>query len=155
MNGKYRVGIISDTHGLLREEVINQLKTCDYIIHGGDIDKEEILDELKNIAPLFVVRGNNDKGEWADNLPKELYFNIGELKLYMIHSIKDIPNNLKNVNVVVFGHSHKYFYEIVDNITYLNPGSCGRKRFNLPINFVIMEIDNDKYKVEKFEIKDK
>lgn len=155
MNGKYRVGIISDTHGLLREEVINQLKTCDYIIHGGDIDKEEILDELKNIAPLFVVRGNNDKGEWADNLPKELYFNIGELKFYMIHNIKDIPNNLKNVDVVVFGHSHKYFYEIVDNITYLNPGSCGRKRFNLPINFVIMEIDNDKYKVEKFEIKDK
>ena len=72
MKEKYRVGIISDTHGLLREEVINTLKTCDYIIHGGDINKNEIIDELKKIAPLFVVRGNNDKGEWAEDLPKEL-----------------------------------------------------------------------------------
>ena len=81
MKETYRVGVISDTHGLLREDVINQLKTCDYIIHGGDIDKEEILDELKNIAPLFVVRGNNDKGEWANSLSRELYFNIGDIKI--------------------------------------------------------------------------
>ena len=152
MKETYRVGIISDTHGLLREEVINQLKTCDYIIHAGDIDKEEVLDELKNIAPLFVVRGNNDKGEWADSLSRELYFNIGDIKFYMIHNIKDIPNNLKNVDVIVFGHSHKYFYEVVDNIAYLNPGSCGKKRFNLPINFVIMTIKNKDYNIENINI---
>ena len=152
MKETYRVGVISDTHGLLREDVINQLKTCDYIIHGGDIDKEEILDELKNIAPLFVVRGNNDKGEWADSLSRELYFNIGDIKFYMIHNIKDIPNNLKNVDVIVFGHSHKYFYEVIDNISYLNPGSCEKKRFNLPINFVIMTIKNKDYNIENINI---
>ena len=152
MKEKYRVGIISDTHGLLREEVINTLKTCDYIIHGGDIDKEEVLDELKNIAPLFVVRGNNDKGEWADSLSRELYFNIGDIKFYMIHNIKEISNSLKNIDVIVFGHSHKYFYEVIDNTTYLNPGSCGKRRFSLPINFAIMTIENDNYKIEKIEI---
>ena len=72
---KYMVGIISDTHGLLREEVINYLKKCDYIVHGGDISSEDVLNELQNIAPVYVVRGNNDKGEWAEELPKELYFN--------------------------------------------------------------------------------
>ena len=121
----YRVGVISDTHGLLREEVINKLKTCDYIIHGGDIDKEEILDELKNIAPLFVVRGNNDKGEWANSLSRELYFNIGDIKFYMIHNIKDIPNNLKNVDVIVFGHSHKYFYEVIEKLLAIDEIELG------------------------------
>ena len=101
MKEKYRVGIISDTHGLLREEVINKLKTCDYIIHGGDINKKEIIDELKKIAPIFVVRGNNDKGEWAEDLPRELYFNIGEINFYMIHNIKEISNSLKNIDVIV------------------------------------------------------
>ena len=152
MKEKYRVGIISDTHGLLREEVINKLKTCDYIIHGGDINKKEIMDELKKIAPLFVVRGNNDKGEWAEDLPKELYFNIGEINFYMIHNINEISNSLKNIDVIVFGHSHKYFYEVIDNTTYLNPGSCGKRRFSLPINFAIMTIENDNYKIEKIEI---
>ena len=101
---------------------------------------------------MFVVRGNNDKGEWANSLSRELYFNIGDIKFYMIHNIKDIPNNLKNVDVIVFGHSHKYFYEVIDNISYLNPGSCGKKRFNLPINFVIMTIKNEKYKIECINI---
>lgn len=152
MKEKYRVGIISDTHGLLREEVINTLKTCDYIIHGGDINKNEIIDELKKIAPIFVVRGNNDKGEWAEDLARELYFNIGEINFYMIHNIKEISNSLKNIDVIVFGHSHKYFYEVIDNTTYLNPGSCGKRRFSLPINFAIMTIENDNYKIEKIEI---
>ena len=71
----------------------------------------------------------------------------------MIHNIKDIPNNLKNVDVIVFGHSHKYFYEVIDNISYLNPGSCGKKRFNLPINFVIMTIKNKDYNIEIIKIK--
>ena len=79
MNKSYKVGIISDTHGLLREEVIKILKTCDYIVHGGDINKKEVLDELKKIAPVFVVKGNNDKGEWAEKLPIELYFSIGKI----------------------------------------------------------------------------
>ena len=86
MKETYRVGIISDTHGLLREEVINQLKTCDYIIHGGDINTEDVLKKLKDIAPTYVVRGNNDKSGWAEKLPKELYFTIGNIRFYMVHN---------------------------------------------------------------------
>ena len=152
MKEKYRVGIISDTHGLLREEVINTLKTCDYIIHGGDINKKEIIDELKKIAPIFVVRGNNDKGEWAEDLPRELYFNIGEINFYMIHNIKEISNSLKNIDVIVFGHSHKYFYEVIDNTTYLNPGSCGKRRFDQEITFAMMEVNGKDIHVEKIRI---
>ena len=152
MNKSYKVGIISDTHGLLREEVIKILKTCDYIVHGGDINKKEVLDELKKIAPVFVVKGNNDKGEWAEKLPIELYFSIGKINFYMIHNKKDVPNNQENIDMIIFGHSHKYFYEIIDNIAWLNPGSCGKRRFNLPINLAIMTIENNDYKIERVEI---
>ncbi len=152
MKENYRVGIISDTHGLLREEVVNYLKTCDYIIHGGDINTENTLNNLKEIAPLYVVRGNNDKGEWSEKLPKELYFNIGNIKFYMVHNKKDISSNLKDINVIIFGHSHKYFCEKIENILWLNPGSCGKRRFNLPINLVIMTIEDDDYRIEKIDI---
>ena len=152
MNNMYRVGIISDTHGLLRKEVLDILKTCDYIIHGGDINKETILKELKIIAPLFIVRGNNDKGEWAENLPKELYFTIGDINFYMIHDKKNINKNLKNIDVVVFGHSHKYFYENIDDKIWINPGSCGKRRFNLPINMAIMNIIDKSINIEKIDL---
>lgn len=149
---KYMVGIISDTHGLLRDEVIDYLKKCDYIVHGGDINSEDVLKELKNIAPVYMVRGNNDKGEWAEKLPKELYFNIGKIRFYMVHNKKDISYNLKPVDVIIFGHSHKYFCEKVEEILWLNPGSCGKRRFNLPIRFVIMTIEKNNYKIQKIDI---
>ena len=149
---KYMVGIISDTHGLLREEVCNYLKKCDYIVHGGDINSEDVLKELKYIASVYVVRGNNDKGEWAEKLPKELYFNIGNIRFYMVHNKKDISPNLKQVDVIIFGHSHKYFCEKIEEILWLNPGSCGKRRFSLPINFIIMTIENNSYNIEKIDI---
>ena len=152
MKGKYKVGIISDTHGLLREEVINHLKDCDYIIHGGDINTEDILNKLEGIAPLYVVRGNNDKNEWAEKLPKQLYFTIGNLKFYMVHNKRDISLNLKNVDIIIFGHSHKYFCEMIEDILWLNPGSCGKRRFNLPINLAIMTIEDNDYNIEKIDI---
>lgn len=152
MKEKYKVGIISDTHGLLREEVINYLKGCDYIIHGGDINTENVLKKLEEIAPLYVVKGNNDKGEWADKLPKEVYFKIGNIKFYMVHNKKDIATNLKDIDVIIFGHSHKYFYEDIEGKFLLNPGSCGKRRFNLPINLAIMTIDENYYRVEKIDI---
>ena len=148
MKEKYRVGIISDTHGLLREEVLNYLKTCDYIIHAGDIDTEDVLNELKNIAPIYVVRGNNDKGEWS-----EKYFTIGNIRFYMVHNKKDISLNLKSIDVIVFGHSHKYFYEKIEEVLWLNPGSCGKRRFNLPINLAIMTIENNDCNIEKINIR--
>ena len=152
MKEKYMVGIISDTHGLLREEVVNYLKKCDYIIHGGDINTEETLKKLESIAPLYVVTGNNDKGEWAEKLPKELYFTIGNIRFYMVHNKKDNSSNLKPVDAIIFGHSHKYFCEKIEKMLWLNPGSCGKRRFSLPINFAIMTIENDNYKIEKIEI---
>ena len=150
---KYRVGIISDTHGLLREEVINYLKTCDYIVHGGDINTEDVLNKLKDIAPLYVVRGNNDKGEWAEKLPKELYIEIGNIRFYMVHNKKDISSKLKPIDIIVFGHSHKYFCENIEDILWLNPGSCGKRRFNSPINLAIMTIENNDYNIEKIDIR--
>lgn len=150
---KYRVGIISDTHGLLREEVINYLKTCDYIVHGGDINTEDVLNKLKDIAPLYVVRGNNDKGEWAEKLPKELYIEIGNIRFYMVHNKKDISSKLKPIDVIIFGHSHKYFCENIEDILWLNPGSCGKRRFNSPINLAIMTIENNDYNIEKIDIR--
>ena len=148
----YKIGIISDTHGLLRKEVLDILKRCDYIIHGGDIDNESILEELKSIAPLFVVRGNDDKGKWSDNLPEELYFSIGNINFYMIHNKKNANKDLKNVDVAVFGHSHKYFHENIDDIMWINPGSCGKRRFNLPINMAIMTITDKNIEIEKLDI---
>ena len=150
---KYRVGIISDTHGLLREDVINYLKTCDYIVHGGDINTEDVLNKLKDIAPLYVVRGNNDKGEWAEKLPKELYIEIGNIRFYMVHNKKDISSKLKPIDIIIFGHSHKYFCENIEDILWLNPGSCGKRRFNLPINLAIMTIENNDYNIEKIDIR--
>ena len=150
---KYRVGIISDTHGLLREEVINYLKTCDYIVHGGDINTEDVLNKLKDIAPLYVVRGNNDKGEWAEKLPKELYIEIGNIRFYMVHNKKDISSKLKPIDIIIFGHSHKYFCENIEDILWLNPGSCGKRRFNSPINLAIMTIENNDYNIEKIDIR--
>lgn len=152
MDQTYRVGIISDTHGLLREEVIDYLKTCDYIVHAGDIDKEDVLNKLEDIAPVYVVRGNNDKNEWLNKLPKDLYFKIGNIRFYMVHDKKDIPANLKPVDIIIFGHSHKYFCEKIEDILLLNPGSCGKRRFKLSINFVIMTIKNNIYDIEKIDI---
>lgn len=149
---KCRIGIISDTHGLLRQEVLEVLEMCDYIIHGGDINKAEVLEELKRIAPVYVVRGNNDKAQWAEELPEELYFEIADMKFYMVHNKKSIPQNLSQADVVIFGHSHKYFCEEKDGVLWLNPGSCGKRRFDQQITMAVMEIHDGRYMVEKIEL---
>lgn len=142
------IGIISDTHGLLRPEVVERLKTCGVILHAGDINKPEILDDLRAIAPLYVVRGNNDK-EWAEGLPVSLTFEIEGVRFLMIHNKRDLPQNLGDAQVVVFGHSHKYFEQTIDDRLWLNPGSCGKRRFDQEISFVVMKLDNGNRSVEK------
>jgi putative phosphoesterase len=149
---KYRIGIISDTHGLLRQEVLERLQTCDYIIHGGDITGLDILERLKAIAPVFVVRGNNDMEEWTEILEEEIYFEIGGIHFYMIHNIKSAPKKPPSVDVIIYGHSHKYYCKEKSGVLWLNPGSCGRKRFNLPVSMVMMEIDDGKYKTWRIDI---
>ena len=105
---KEKIGIISDTHGLLRPEVLEILKDCKYILHAGDVNKDEILDVLRSMGNLYVVRGNNDK-DWAENLRTSLSFTIGGVKFFMVHNKKDIAWELGDTQVVIFGHTHKYF----------------------------------------------
>ena len=134
-----KIGIISDTHGLLRPEVLSALNGCEAILHAGDVCRQEILDELEKIAPVYVVRGNNDK-EWAENIPVLLDFEIAGLRVFMTHKKTDLPDDLSPYDLVVFGHSHKYEESHRGKTLLLNPGSCGPRRFNQPITLAILEI---------------
>jgi len=146
-----RIGIISDTHGVLRPEVIEVLKSCKYILHAGDVDRDEILDKLRPLGNLYVVRGNND-GSWAENLRTSLSFTIAGIKFFMVHNKKDVAWDLGDTQVVVFGHSHRFFQEEKDGRLWLNPGSCGRPRFGGGLNMAVMTVDQGNYTVEKIEI---
>ncbi len=146
-----KLAILSDTHGLLRPQVLEHLKTADAIVHGGDINTQKIVDELKQYAPLYIVRGNNDK-QWAEGLPHDCTFTLGGVSFYMVHNKKDIPDHLPAVDVIIFGHSHKYVQEMKDGTLWLNPGSCGPRRFHQEITMAVMEIDNGTFSVEKILI---
>lgn len=148
-----RIGVISDTHGLLRNEVKDILRTCQVILHGGDIDKPEILDELKKIGDLYVVRGNNDK-EWAGEIPQQLRVDLFGLRIFMVHKKKHLPENLGDVDLIVYGHSHKY-EELREGCRLrLNPGSCGPRRFQQPITMAVVETEagSGTCTVERIEI---
>lgn len=146
-----RIIILSDTHGLLRPEVLEYLSQADIIIHGGDINTQAIVDKLREYAPLHIVRGNNDK-EWAEELPHSLTFAIEEVSFFLVHNKKDIPADLSGVDVVIYGHSHKYACEERDGVLWLNPGSCGRRRFDQEITFDVMTVDSGQIQVEKVVI---
>lgn len=146
-----RLAILSDTHGLLRPEVLEQLKTADAILHGGDINKQSIVDQLRQYAPLYVVRGNNDK-EWAESIPHDLTVTLGGVTFCMVHNKKELPADLSDVNVVVFGHSHKYVQEEKDGVLWLNPGSCGPRRFHQEITMMMAEVSEGTIRVEKILI---
>ena len=146
-----KLGIISDTHGLLRPEVVEILKSCDCILHAGDIDRPELLDELRYLGSLYVVRGNND-GDWAQNLSRTLLFKIEGIEFFMTHNKKDVAWNLGNAQIVIFGHSHHYFEEMIDGRLWLNPGSCGRRRFGGDITMAVMEIDSGNWKINKIAL---
>jgi len=130
-----RVGLISDTHGLLRPEAKAYLEGCDRIIHGGDIGNPDILEQLAALAPLSVVRGNNDHGDWAENLAETQLVQVGEVLIYVIHDIAqlDIDPRTARVRVVVSGHSHVPAVAERNGVLYVNPGSAGPRRFKLPI----------------------
>lgn len=132
-----KIGIISDTHNVLRKEVISDLKQCQYIIHAGDIMKEELLEQLKDIAPLFVVKGNNDQLL----LNEEEYFEIAGYTFYLVHQL----NTKKDVDFYIYGHSHQLAIYQKGKTLYLNPGSCGRRRFSLPLTYIILSIDRKHY----------
>ncbi|WP_206458117.1 metallophosphoesterase family protein [Anaerovorax sp. IOR16] len=143
-----RIAIISDTHGLLRDEVKEELEASDIVIHAGDINTDSIVQELKGYGELYIVRGNNDK-DWAEYLPKLLAVTIEGVQFLIVHNKKDIPENLTDIDVVIYGHSHKYDEKVRDGILLLNPGSCGKRRFDLEISMCRMYIDQDSYTYEK------
>ena len=131
-----RVGVISDTHGLLRPEARSFLVGCDYIIHGGDIGSAGILEELAVLAPLIVVRGNNDRESWAETLPETEMMRVGGVFVYVIHDLSqlDVEPEVIGAQVIVSGHSHRPQLKEQGGILYINPGSCGPRRFKLPIS---------------------
>ncbi len=137
-----RIGVISDTHGLLRDEVVEVLKECDVILHAGDIDRQGIIDKLSELRPLYAVRGNADK-EWAEKLPGDLTVELFGYRIYMIHNKKNISEKAADADIVIYGHSHKYDEKETGGQLWLNPGSCGKRRFTLPITMAVIEIDED------------
>jgi len=137
-----KVGVISDTHGLLRPEALVALKGCERIIHAGDIGKPEVLEHLAAIAPLFVVRGNNDQSApWADSLPDLLRLDLNGWRTLLVHDMADVPHVLdEDIKLVITGHSHKPLIQWRGETLYLNPGSAGPRRFKLPVTLALLEV---------------
>lgn len=147
-----RIGIISDTHGLLRDEVKAYLKECDMILHAGDINSGAVLKELNRIAPTFPVRGNADK-EWADNIPVTRVVEVNHNRIFMIHNQKQIQEDVSAYDLVVYGHSHKYEEKGTGGTKWLNPGSCGPRRFHLSITMAILTVEEDgTFYIERIDI---
>ncbi|MCP8466770.1 metallophosphatase family protein [Pseudomonas sp. ZM23] len=142
MNTSLRLGVIADTHGLLRPEALDALRGCERILHLGDIGPASLLDRLRELAPLDVVRGNNDTEDWASELPETLLLELGGLRLYLIHDLKQLAIDpvAERIDLVLAGHSHKPLNERRNGVLYLNPGSAGPRRFKLPIALAILTV---------------
>lgn len=154
MTTSLRIGVIADTHGLLRPEALAALQGCGRILHLGDIGPASLLDQLRALAPLDVVRGNNDTDDWAAALPETLRLELGGLRLYLIHDLKQLAIDpvAEGIDVVLAGHSHKPLHEMRDGVLYLNPGSAGPRRFKLPIALAILTVAGGKVEVEMISL---
>ena len=138
-----RIGLISDTHGLLRPEALSFLRGSDVIVHAGDIGNAGVLEALAGIAPVTAVRGNNDTGSWAAALPETALLRFGAVLLYALHDLAalDIDAHANGIRVVVCGHSHRPRIEERDGVLYVNPGSGGPRRFRLPVSVAELLVD--------------
>ena len=150
-----RIGLIADTHNLLRPEALATLQGVDHLIHAGDIGGPHILAELERVAPLSVVRGNNDQDSWADAIPERLTLRFGAIALHVLHDLTqlDIDPAAQGIDVVIAGHSHKPLHEKRNGVLYLNPGSAGPRRFKLPIGVGILHIEDDRARAELITLK--
>lgn len=147
---RQRVGVISDTHGLLRPEAIRAFQGSELIIHAGDIGKAAVLTALRAAAPVTAVRGNIDKGAWADALPKTAIVQIAQVSTYVIHDVDDLDliPEAAGFRVVVAGHSHRPSLQERNGVLFVNPGSAGPRRFNLPVGLALMEVQGTSVEVE-------
>ena len=141
-NHPKRIGLISDTHGLLREEALRALRGSELIVHAGDVGKPEILDTLRELAPVIAVRGNVDTTEWARVLPVTAVADAGAVQIYVLHDVKALDLNpaAAGFHVVVSGHSHKFGRSERSGVLYINPGSAGPRRFQLPITVARLDL---------------
>jgi uncharacterized protein len=138
-----RIGLISDTHNLVRPEALRHLAGCDAIIHAGDICEAAVLDALERIAPVTAVRGNNDTGAWSRALPTHATLSAQQVKIRVVHDLADLDSDLRTqgIAVVVSGHSHKPLIEERDGVLFVNPGSAGPRRFKLPVTAGLLIVD--------------
>ncbi|MCU1236020.1 MAG: phosphodiesterase, family [Candidatus Solibacter sp.] len=148
------VGLISDTHGLLRPQALTALEGCELILHAGDVGKPEILDRLRGVAPVVAVRGNVDTGEWAMQLPLTAAVNAGAASIYLLHDVHelDIDPAAKGFDIVISGHSHKPGRVDRGGVMYVNPGSAGPRRFRLPITVARLKLGEAPWTVEWIEL---
>lgn len=151
---RFTVGLIADTHGLMRPEAIQALAGSDHLLHAGDIGSPEILDALRALAPLSVIRGNNDDKPWAADLPDVLTIDLAGVCFHMLHDRKELDRYPApaGAQVIVAGHSHKPLLEWHGNVLHLNPGAAGRRRFRLPITVARILIDNGRIEAEHIDL---
>ena len=145
-----RIGLISDTHGLLRPEAAAALRGVDHIIHAGDIGGAELLAALEEIAPVDAVRGNNDRGAWAASIPETLELQFDEARVYVIHEVTRLgldPAD-RGLHVVIAGHSHKPVAQERAGVLYVNPGSAGPRRFKLPVSVARLHVAGKRVRAE-------
>jgi hypothetical protein len=149
-----RLGIISDTHGLLRPEAARALSGVDLIVHAGDVGKPEVLTQLKAIAPVFAVRGNVDTEPWATELPATAIVDAGSASLYVLHNLRelDLRPDAAGFDAVISGHTHQAEQWEREGVLYLNPGSAGPRRFNLPVTLALVDVGSTPWKVEILEL---
>lgn len=149
-----KLGIISDTHGLLRPEAVEQLDGSDLIIHAGDVGDPEVLARLKRLAPVFAVRGNVDTEPWARELPETTVVEAGGASLYVLHNLRalDLKPEAAGLDAVISGHTHQAEQWERDGVLYLNPGSAGPRRFHLPVTLAKIDLAQTPWKVEIVEL---
>jgi putative phosphoesterase len=140
-----RIGVISDTHGLLREQAKDRLQGCDLIVHAGDVGGPDVLAQLRQIAEIVAVRGNTDKGEWARELPEMECLDVAGTQVVVVHDRSTLAHDAlpSGTDVVIYGHSHKPHIESLGGILYLNPGSAGPRRFDLPVTMALLHLGSD------------
>lgn len=149
------IGIISDTHGLLRPEALQALAGSELILHAGDVGSPRIVEKLEEIAPVEVVRGNVDHGEWASELPNSLMLPLESVVLYLHHGhLVRAEEDLEGFGVVVQGHSHRPVVMERDGVLYINPGSAGPRRFRLPVTLARLQVDGDRAEAELIDLLD-
>ena len=149
------LGLVSDTHGLLRDNALRALQNSGRIIHAGDVgDDPEILEALASFAPVTAVRGNVDTAEWATKLPPTTVVEIGAVRIYVLHDVKELKRSSipSGTSIVVSGHSHKPGQATREGILYINPGSAGPRRFNLPITVARLDLDRKPWECEFIDV---